>query len=517
MRINMEGTRLGQYLIEKKIGHTRWGPVYRAVQTAVNRPVALKVLSPELAADPQKVEEFLAAARATAQLSLDGVVAVYEVGTDAGTHYCAMELMDGPSLRDFLRKKGVPGRADERRLLRMIAQLARTLDALWKNKVPHQPPLESNLLTNKVGQVKMINIHPGPRAASRSPEQDMETLGVLVATLANEVGRVRQRVGVFVERLMDTQSRRRFRSLAEVATAAEALEKELFPPPGAKPGSDVSSKRRFSTLTVSALVVVLLATLGGIVWMGRSLMRSMGPAKNTRPADAGTMVEIPGGEFIYQDGERRTLKTFFIDRYEVTFAEYKEFVDYSLQRYVEEHPFAPRRKIHAPAYWEQMLEAIKTRKLFNGAWLTWDSPVFGIDWFDAWAYARWRGKRLPTEEEWEKAARGTDGRLYPWGNEMKNVCSWAKSDQLYRWNSVYQFPEDRSPYGVVGMAGSVSEWTDPATRDPAVIRGGNWSSTNVAVTVRTVTHAREWRSDRVGFRCAADRNVSPTERYTPTR
>lgn len=514
----MEGMMLGPYFIEEKIGQTRWGPVYRAMQTAVNRPVALKVLSPELAADPQKVEEFLASARAAAQLSLDGVVAVYEVGTDAGTHYCAMELMDGPPLREFLRKEGAPGRADERRLLRMVAEVAKTLDALWKNKVPHQPPLESNLLANKAGHVKMINIQPGPRPASASPEQDMATLGVLVATLANEVGKVRQRVGVFVERLMDTKSRRRFRSLAEVAAAAEALEKELFPPAVAKPAPPPTpATHRLSTMTISILVVLLLATLGGIVWMGRSLWRSMGPARNARPEDAGTMVEVPGGEFIYQNGERKTLKTFYIDRYEVTFAEYKEFVDTSLRVYVEEHPFAPRHKIHAPAYWEQMLDAIKTRKLFNGAWLTWDSPVFGIDWFDAWAYARWRGKRLPTEEEWEKAARGTDGRLYPWGNEMKNVCSWAKADQLYRWNSVYQFPDDRSPYGVVGMAGSVSEWTDTTTRETAVIRGGNWASTNVAVTVRMITHAREWRSDRVGFRCAADRNVSATERSTPTR
>jgi len=503
----MEGTMLGPYFVEEQIGQTRWGPVYRAMQTAVNRPVALKVLTPELMAEPDKVDRFLASARQAAQVSLDGVVAVYEVGTASGVHYCAMELMDGPPLREFLRKTNIRGCADERRLLRMITEVATTLDTLWKNKVPHQPPLEANLLANKTGHVKMINIQPGERPASGSPEQDMETLGVLVATLANAVGTVSRRVGAFVERLMDTQSRKKFRSLTEVASAAEALDREMFPAVSPKPAAPAPAKRRLSPLAIGVSVAVLLALIGGIWWMVWSLMRTMGPAKNQRPADAGTMVEVPAGGFIYQGGERKALETFYIDRYEVTFGEYKEFVEASLRVYVREHAFAPRNKIHAPANWDLITEAIKTRQLLNGAWITWDSPVFGVDWYDAWAYAAWRGKRLLTEEEWEKAARGTDGRPFPWGNEFKNVCSWAGGDQLFRWNSVYQFPSDRSPYGVVGMAGSVSEWTDTSTRQNAIIRGGHWASTNLAVTVRTVTDSREWRSDRVGFRCAADHNV----------
>lgn len=507
----MEGTMLGPYFVEEQIGQTRWGPVYRAMQTAVNRPVALKVLAPEQKEDPVKVDRFLASARQAAQVSSDGVVAVYEVGTASGIHYCAMEFMDGPPLREFLRKTDAPGRADEHRLLRMIAEMATTLDWLWKNNVPHQPPLEANLLANKAGRVKMINIQPGERPASQSPEQDMETLGVLVATLANEVGTVSLRVGTFVERLMDTHSRKKFRSLAEVASAAETLERQLFPVVVAKKATAAPApvKRQLSPMIVAVGVVALVAMMVVIGWMAWKLKREMGPAKNQRPADAGMMVEVPAGPFIYQGGERKTLNTFSIDRYEVTFGEYKEFVEASLRVYMKEHPFAPRNKTHAPANWELITEAIKTRQLLNGAWITWDSPVFGVDWFDAWAYATWRGKRLPTEEEWEKAARGTDGRPFPWGNEFKNVCGWAGGDQLFRWNSVYQFPNDKSPYGAIGMAGGVSEWTDTATRESAVIRGGNWASTNLAVTVRMTTNSREWRSDRVGFRCAADKSVKP--------
>ncbi len=502
----MEGIMLGPYFVEEQIGQSQWGPVYRAMQTAVNRPVALKVLSADRIAQPGMVDRFLASARQAAKLSHDGVVGVYEVGTDSGNYYCAMELMDGPPLQEFLRKQDQPGHVDEHRLLQMIIEVAKTLEFLWKNRVPHQVPQLSNLLTNKAGHVKMINVHPDDQPASASPDQDREALGVLVATIANQVGLVSQRVGAFVERLMDSESRRRFHSLAEVIAAAEALDRELFPVAPAKVVPPPPVKRRSSPLAIAVGVVVLLTMMGGIIWMARSLWRQSGPASQVRPADAGTMVEVPGGEFIYQNGEKKTLKTFYIDRYEVTIAEYKQFLDASYKTLMREHPFAPARKDHTPANWDLLLRAIQNRTLLNEAWLTWDSPIFGIDWYDAWAYAAWRGKRLPTEEEWEKAARGTDGRFYPWGNEFKDVCGWAGCDQLFRWNSVYQFPGDRSPYGVIGMAGGVSEWTDTSNRRMAIIRGGNWASTNLLVTTRTES-AREWRSDRVGFRCAADAEV----------
>jgi formylglycine-generating enzyme required for sulfatase activity len=161
--------------------------------------------------------------------------------------------------------------------------------------------------------------------------------------------------------------------------------------------------------------------------------------------------------------------------------------------------------------WDEIVAAITHASAFGNHPLTWDSPVFGIDWYDACAYASWRGKRLPTEEEWEEAARGTDGRLFPWGNSFDVMkCGSGQYPQPIKRTEVFAYPEDISPFGVIGMAGNVSEWTaSTATDDVAVIRGGSWSEAQVQVTHRLADRPRIYRGNNLGFRCAADKDVKP--------
>jgi formylglycine-generating enzyme required for sulfatase activity len=117
---------------------------------------------------------------------------------------------------------------------------------------------------------------------------------------------------------------------------------------------------------------------------------------------------------------RVRLGAFLIDKYEVTNAEFREFRS--------SHEFPPEKGAH---------------------------PVTGISWHDARAYAEWAGKRLPTEAEWEKAARGVDGRKWPWGNIFKrNHCNLGAEAA-----PVGDFSGDKSPYGALDMAGNVQEWT----------------------------------------------------------
>ncbi len=155
------GRTVRAYQIEEQIGISRWGKVYRAIQTSTNRIVAVRILSPDLATMVGKADHFLEESRTDAALIHPHLVAVYEAGQEDGVYFCAMEYMDGPPLRQFLRQAdGV----DEHRLLLTVTGVARALDFLWQRKIPHQPPQEKNVLTKADGTVNSSTSTPSRRS-----------------------------------------------------------------------------------------------------------------------------------------------------------------------------------------------------------------------------------------------------------------------------------------------------------------------------------------------------------------
>ena len=269
--------------------------------------------------------------------------------------------------------------------------------------------------------------------------------------------------------------------------------------------------------------------------------------------DRAMMVYVPAGAFLRGTSEKQAqalrvqfgdhfavetpqrsidVSAFYIDTFEVTNQQYAHFLAIPhTHRQLYAHPKAPADKDYTPTYWHD--------HRLNGP----RHPVTGVDWYDAYAYCRWAGKSLPTEAQWEKAARGPHGWEFPWGNTWvasysNNVEStfgqpilgaapWIRLLGHLRLDTlqvltqpVGSFPLGVSPYGVHDMAGNVWEWsqdsydktyyqTSPARNPPGppsslykVLRGGCWSSHRGQI--RAAYRNYDLATDRhleIGFRC----------------
>jgi iron(II)-dependent oxidoreductase len=197
------------------------------------------------------------------------------------------------------------------------------------------------------------------------------------------------------------------------------------------------------------------------------------------------------------------MKSFYIDRTPVTCAEFKQFLDATHYRPKDNHNFLRS--------W--------TNGNFPEGWAK--KPVTWVSMNDARAYAKWAGKRLPHEWEWQYAAQGTDGRLYPWGNDRDDtrVPPFEQTREQRPLTDVDAYPQGASPFGVLDLVGNVWQWTDEFRDEhnrAAVVRGGSYyrpaGSVYYFPQARQLNqHGKYWlladctdRSATIGFRCVVD-------------
>jgi formylglycine-generating enzyme required for sulfatase activity len=175
------------------------------------------------------------------------------------------------------------------------------------------------------------------------------------------------------------------------------------------------------------------------------------------------MIHVPAGAFLYGPQlELRELPEFWIDRTPVTNSEYRLFLVANPDCPV---PYLDKTWAR-PFNWDS-----GTRMYPSGLA---DHPVTLINWYDAEAYADWAGLCVPTEEQWEKAARGTDGRKYPWGRWDQDHCNTEEAEIRTTTPVGAYSPSGDSPYGCVDIVGNVWEWTKTRNRKGWVVRGGSF-------------------------------------------
>jgi formylglycine-generating enzyme required for sulfatase activity len=246
------------------------------------------------------------------------------------------------------------------------------------------------------------------------------------------------------------------------------------------------------------------ALAAAVLFLGLSACQAAGAEVKSRinPKDGAEMVYVPAGDFTMgsKEGEgyasehpqhKVYLDGFWIYKNDVTVAEYRKFCEAT-----------GRTMPHAPGWgWKD------------------DHPVVNVAWDDAAAYAGWAKVHLPTEAQWEKAARGTDGRIYPWGNDWDKTKANSVDSGLKATTPVGSYPGGASPYGCMDMAGNVWQWcadwyddkyyanspaknpAGPATGTFRVLRGGSWYFSDNCRSAFRFNFIPSGRLNFIGFRC----------------
>lgn len=520
----LEGKRIGAYQMVKLLRQNEWGPVYQGVQSSMGRAVEVNVLSETVReSSPSAKEDFIAETRAKASVKHPVIVSVYEAGEVSGHTFYAYERLEGQSLAEA-KAAGIT--IDEPTAIRLIRSVAEALEHLQAQKISYAGISPDGIYLTKGNVPRVANIAKAGQSQSEV-QGDVAALaamvsGVLPGGKASDAK---------LQELLDRMAQGGFASWSTLLQEVKGLEKAVVPADAIKlTAQEQAAIRAVELAKKQQKKQIIYGTVGvfAVLWILGALFYFR--FFYTGERDLSDMVRVPAGEFIYQDGKVEKTKEFWIDKYEVTIGQYARFLAdleaNPTDKY--DHPDQPKGKSHYPGGKQQWdIYYGRAKRGLPAAYTPIDlnCPVFNVDFWDAYAYAKWAGKRLPTEVEWEKAARGEKGNKFPWGNEYDEKKLNGQNDYIarpgpkskgtidgyFKWAPVDAFPEDKSPYGVIGMGGNLAEWTVSKEGKP-VIRGGYFyknperkdSDKPREMTVRFSEVYPEDFNEYIGFRCVSD-------------
>ena len=632
----------GRYRLDSLMGRGGMGAVYCATRLLIGDEVAIKILHTEQVGDPHAAERFRREAKAAARLKHPNAVSIYDFGVSRdGLQFLVMELVEGKSLREVIKKQGP---LDPAQVAEIASQICAALDEAHRQHIVHRDIKPDNIIVNFTPAGLRVKVLDFGIAKLRddtvshltqtgsvmgtphymSPEQclgeeldsraDIYSVGIVVyellcgrvpfnspvstavivqhvnqpppslrginPTITAEVEAVvfhalkksqharPATAGAFAQELVSASGRRAFqlsgspggleqamispqqnwsvdeqtieRNARDIHPVAMPETLYLASPQLGVPSRDAAARNTagnsaLETLRLKrskalkygsgALAIVLVASLVGLlIWRlqpgdksPRNENTSLGgQATSGEPATVAPvggnpvaggnssttppgMVSVKGDRFLMGSSEGDSdskpphmvmVKSFYLDANEVTCQDYKKFIDES------GHP--------APKTW------------VNGTYPTGAAllPVTSVSWEDAVAYAEWNKKRLPTEEEWELAARGREGLRYPWGNSWQAGCANADEEGQARQRLAAVGSHNcASPFGAKDLIGNAWEWTasdwvrypggqlQREAKGEKVIRGGAWDTPR---NIATAIYRSGWvgPGDKTGFRCA---------------
>jgi hypothetical protein len=509
------GAMLGQYQIINRLYSETEAETYRAMQYTVQRPVALVLLRPHLLTNADALNAFKERERVKAQVSHPRIAPLYEAGVANGWHYYTREMPPGRSLEDIASAGEQLG---ERVIVDVLYCVSEAMSYAVEQGFNYRTLSLRDIYADAENQVSIVNIFRPATTLPRDQRADVRSLLESVFPFATQ-GKARGLLHDLDQKPHDW---------AELFAAVQDIREDM---------SERSLMRRaeVENITVAPahsrrwlIGVGMVAAFGVVAWLGglSSGIGSGSPAK--RPSITDEWVPVPEGPFIYQKNEKLTLPAFWISKHEVTIGQYAAFLEAlktAPTKAFDDENQPSSKTSHTPTGWADYHAAAKAGALFNNEGLTLNSPVSGVDYWDAVAYAKWSGRRLPTEQEWEKAARGSKGNLFPWGNDPKPGAANLGDDYVAKakggkidghnlWAPVDSMPDDVSECGAVGMAGNVQEWTStwsphpelPDTRVP-VLRGGHFGlrTSKDLLTSRHFAESADEATPARGFRTVSEK------------
>ena len=575
--------QLGKYEILEELGKGGFGIVYQARDLHLGRLIALKVLHPQLTVEANFVDRFRREACALAQVNHPNVVTIYEIGEEAGRIYIAMEYLPGGSLADRTNL-GLLSLEDALRIMKSVGE---GLQAGHDEGVIHRDVKPGNILFNKQGEAviadfgiaKAMEVSSSTFASSSgsavgtpnyrppelwlgspppSPATDIYSLACVFYEMLSgrklfdgktppvvmqkhfnrqdlkikwpkNIDRQYQRI---LKKALKKEPNDRYGNVAEFISALQEV----------KPVQEPEAvKRKHMPIWLQWTGAVALGIgllLAG--WFGKPRLNAHSPVTTrVNPNDLAVMVYVPEGNFSMGSNSKNAinrekpehsvfLESYYIYQHEVTNAQFARFTEST--GYQTDAEKQGSSDVIVGNAWKEMRGAYWAAPEGSGSNIVGrgSHPVVHVSWNDAQAYCQWAGARLPSEAEWEKAARGTDRRKYPWGNASPSCEKANFSGCVGGTTPVGSYPLGASPYGALDMAGNVFEWVSdwyredyyqfsdiqnpigPGEGSERVYRGGAWSS--VTDNLRVINRPKaypDYSMSRYGFRCAMSAGIQP--------
>jgi formylglycine-generating enzyme required for sulfatase activity len=508
---------LGDYDLKEKRRTSATTDSFRAVQRSVNREVVLERLKPELSRDKSAVRVFRATVRAQANVSCPWIATVYEAQETGGVLFYTRELVRGLNLDEISASRSQLKPEESLHLLRAAGE---AMIWLTERNLPRESLKRHHLYHGSDGAPRISNVataEPGNvdeaseiRSIAEAVMRISDFKGPAARELSHVLGLMKANgphaLTTWKSVLREARSGLQRITEARTSTLAE--------------GRDGPRARRKKSRAALVTGILLVLAGGGtaIAWFKNRGQPS--PA----PRQFAVQIQIPPGEFTFRDGTRLTLPEFWIDSHEVTIGQYAEFLAAGPGKKFDNADQPKEKQNHEPRDWAEILPAARAGGTWRACPITMNCPVFNVDWWDAYAYAAWKGRRLPTEQEWEKAARGTNGRRWPWGNEEDPKRANTGADYADKpgkgaidgytwWCEVDAMPQDISAFDVTGMAGNVSEWTASWVPDPElpddtvpVFRGGDFHrQTSAPLSTPWLAKSASYAQPYLGFRTVSSK------------